>query len=160
MSPTILADGLKSMTPTDSEQSAIDALAAAWENYFYQAMAGPIPATPGSLAGATSAMKSSLIGMSQTGQGAAKITAGIVSFWGQVAAMATSIFPGATSATPPPSLAAIAASVSAAFAANVAAKANLDASAIAVAGAVHPNNLGGIAIFPPPPTGIGPQPIA
>lgn len=147
------------MVPTDQEAAAINAFVTAWETYFSTAMAGPVPAIPGSLAGALATMRGALSGVSQGDQGATKIQTAITAFWGTVAGAAGSIWPPAISATPPPGLGGIGAALTGAFSGNTAGKLDLPTSANNVANAIHPTQLGGMAIFPPPPAGIGPQAI-
>jgi hypothetical protein len=151
MTPTKLADGLKAMTPTTDETIAINRFADAWTNYFYDAAVGAIAANPGTLLAAKNIMKTQLVGVKSAG--AAKILAGITSFWGIVATAAPTIWttvPPCTGATPPPTLATIAAVLNGVFAANKAAQLNLDAAATAIAAALHTPNLGGICVIPTP----------
>ncbi len=157
-----LADELLALEPVGDEPGAIDNLASAWENYFADASVLGIPTTVGSLAAATTAMKGALVGLSVAGAGAAKLQAGIVAFWGVVAVSAATIWltvPPPLSATPPPGLAGIAAALTPVFASNAAGSLSLADSANAVAAVLHPLQLGGIALIPPPPAGPGPQPI-
>jgi len=159
---SVLGPELANLAPVDNEPDAINNFAAAWEIYFKDASVLGIATTPGSLSSAISAMKGSLVGMSVNGAGAAKIAAGITSFWGVVAGAAASIWvtaPPPTGATPPPGLGGIAAALTAAFAANTAGDLSLADAANAVATAIHPTQLGGIALIPPPPAGPGPSPI-
>lgn len=159
MLPATLAAELEKMEPTDKEIDAINAFAAAWEKYMEGSVAGPVPATPGSFAGAVSSMKGAMTGMSADGAAAGAISGGIGAAWGVVAGAAASIWPPAVAAVPPPGIGGIAAALAPVFAANTAGQLDLAASAQAVAAAIHTTHLGGIANFPPPPAGIGPQPI-
>ena len=126
-----------------------------------------IAVNAGSLASARTAMEVALVGMSATGAAAAKIQAGITAFWGVVAASAATIWtmvppvPPPTGATPPAGLSGIAAALTSVFATNTSSEADLDTAATNVANAIHPTQLGGIALIPPPPpvTNPGPQPI-
>lgn len=159
---SVLGAELANMAPVDNEPDAINNFAAAWETYFKDAAVLGVPTTPGSLSGAIGSMKGALVGMSATGAGAAKIAAGITAFWSTVAGAAATIWvtaPPPTGATPPPGLGGIAAALSAAFAANMAGDLALADAANAVAAAIHPTQLGGIALVPPPPAGPGPSPI-
>lgn len=155
-----LGTGLGAMTPTSEEALAIDAMVTAWESYFSAAMAGPIPVVPGSLSAALATLRGALSGMSSANAGAGKIQSAISAFWATVAGSAGSIWPAAISATPPPGLGGIAGALSGIFAANTSGSIPLSTAANNIANAIHPLQLGGIAVFPPPPAGIGPQPIA
>ncbi len=157
-----LASELLALEPVGDEAGAIDNLAGAWENYFAGASVLGIPTTGGALAGATTAMKGALVGMSVAGAGAAKLQAGIVAFWAVVAVSAATIWatvPPPLSATPPPGLGGIAAALTPVFVSNAAGSLSLADSANAVAAVLHPLQLGGIALLPIPPAGPGPQPI-
>ncbi len=148
-----LASGLESMTPTTDESLAIDRFSSAWETYFYDAVVGAIPVNPGTLASATSAMKTAMIGMSAPNAGATAIQNGIIAFWGIVASSAASIWttvPPCTGATPPPTLGTIAAALVGTFSANTSAKLGLSDACFAIAAAIHPLNLGGICVIPTP----------
>lgn len=161
--PATLGAGLANMAAVDNEPEAIDNFVNAWESYFTGATVAVIPVTPGSLSGALTAMRGSMIGLSLPNNAAVAIQSGIVAFWGVVAVAAVSIwltFPvPPTAATPPPSNVGIAAAVSAAFASNFASEVSLSAAANNIATAIHSTQLGGIALIPPPVVGIGPQPI-
>jgi hypothetical protein len=148
-----LAGELENMVPTEVENEAIDRFAAAWETYFYDAVVGAIPANPGTLSAATSAMKSTMVGMSTQDAGATAIQTGITAFWGIVAASAPSIWttvPPCTGATPPPVLSTIAAALTGVFSANTAGELGLSDACAAIAAAIHPLNLGGICVIPTP----------
>ena len=155
--PTALASAMEAMTPTDQEAIAIQNFAGAWETYFKDAATMGVPTTPGSLAGAKSAMIGAMSGLSTAG--ATAILAGITAFWGVVAGASASIWPGTLSAVPPPGLAGIPAALVPVFAANTAGNLAIDPAMQAIAGAIHPTQLGGIANWPPIPGGPGPQPI-
>lgn len=153
MLPATLASEMESMEPTDQETEAIDRFAAAWETYFYDAAVGAIPANPGTLAAATTAMKGAMTGMSAQDAGDDAIQAGIIAFWGVVATAAPTIWttvPPCTGATPPPNLATTSATLVGIFAANTSGELDLAAACNAIAGAIHPLNLGGICAIPPP----------
>ena len=160
--PATLGSELANMTPTMDENVAINNFSAAFETYFNGASVLGIPVTAGSLAGATSALKAGLVGMSVLNAGPAKIQTAITSFWGVVATSAATIWatvPPPTGATPPPGLTGIAAALTTTFSANISGELSLEDSANAVATAIHSTQLGGIALIPPPPTGPGPSPI-
>jgi hypothetical protein len=153
MVSTTLASELENMTPESDENVVIDRFASAWETYFYDASVGGIPANGGTLAGATSAMKSAMIGITQPNAGSISIQNGIIAFWGVVASSAASIWttvPPCTGATPPPNLATISSTLDGVFASNVASELSLADACNAIAGALHALNLGGICIIPTP----------
>lgn len=178
LSASTLADGLKSMEPAADEADAIAAFSAAWATYFYASTVlgiSPVPPDPeaepepipGALDNALAALEGGLVGMSATGAAAVKIQAGIVAFWAALNAAAATIWvmippvPPVTAVTPPAGLTGIAAALVPVFASNTAAAADLDTAATNIAAAIHPLQLGGIAVLPPPPppTNPGPQPI-
>lgn len=153
MLPATLGTEMESMEPTDQESDAIDRFASAWETYFYDAMVAAIPVNPSTLTAATTAMKGAMTGMGSQDAGDDAIQAGIIAFWGVVASSAASIWttvPPCTGATPPPSLATIAASLVGAFATCTAGELDLAAACQVIAAAIHPINLGGICIIPTP----------
>lgn len=149
--PTLAAE-LRNLKPAKLEPTAISNLSTAFTNYFAGATVGGVPAVVLTLAPAKAAMQAALVGMSVPGAAPGKIQAGITAFWGVIAATAAAVWPGTApptvSATPPPGLAGIAAAIVAAGAANVAVK-DIGAAAQALAAAIHPTQLGGIAITPP-----------
>ena len=160
MSIATLSSGLESMTPVDNESDAIDNLSSAFEDYFYESSVSGISPQAGALASSISSMKSSFSGLSN--DAAAAIQAGIIAFWTSAIASAATIwltFPFIISATPPPSLSTIAATLNSTFSANLAAELSLPDAANAVATALHPLQLGGIATLSPPPPGGTPTPI-
>lgn len=153
MLSTTLASEMESMVPTEEETEAIDRFASAWETYFYDAAVGAIPVNPGTLSSATSAMKSAMSGMSSQDFGDDAIQAGIIAFWSIIATSAPTIWtttPPCTGATPPPALSTIAASLVGVFASNTAGELDLAAACSAIAGVIHPLNLGGICVIPTP----------
>jgi len=157
-----LGTQLANMTPQDTEAAAISNLATAFDTYFQGATVAGIPVTPGSTAGAKAAMSGALVGISAPGAGAAKIQAGIIAYWGAVVPAAVTIWvtvPPIISATPPPGLAGIAAAITPVFASNQAGDLPLATAANNVANAIHPTQLGGIAVIGPPPPGGTPTPI-
>ena len=154
LTATKLADELKALGLYNTEADACVAWAIAFDNYFQDAVTNGVPVTPGSTVGAKTAMQTGLTGLSVTG--AAALTAGIIAYWNTVASLVASIWPGTIAASPPPSLSAIQAALEAVFAANIAGALSKDDSMTAIAGAIHPNNLGGLATWPPP---LGPLPI-
>ena len=147
-----LGNELKNLPPVKTEAEAINNFATAWGNYFGNATVAAVPVTPGTLTPAINAMKGALVGLSATGAAAAKIQSGIVAFWGVVAASAPTIWvtvPPVISATVPPLLGTIAAALSAVFTSNQAGNLSLADAANAVASAIHPIQLGGIATQTP-----------
>ena len=160
MSAATLATELNNnMIIVDNESDAIDNLSMSWETYFYNASVEGIPVIGGSLASATSAMKTALIGMSVQNAAANAIQAGVIAFWGVVATSAASIWtttPPCTCATPPTTLGTIAATLSGVFTSNKDGALDKAAATLAIANALHPLNIGGICIIPSPGT---PTPI-
>jgi len=147
-----LGNGLANLKPVMTEIEAINNLATAWENYFSNASVAGVPVIPGTLVSAISAMKAALVGLSVENMASIKIQAGIIAFWGVVAASASTIWviaPPIISATIPPTLGTIAASLTSVFASNLSSKLGLVEAANAIAGVLHPIQLGGIAIQTP-----------
>lgn len=143
----------------DNETNAINGLATAWETYFYDSSVLGITATPATLTTATTAMKASLVGMSQTDQGATKIQAGIQSFWTTIVPLAPTIWitaPLILSITIPPNLGTIAANLTTIFASNTSGELSKTDSLNAVATSLHTTNLGAIATLTPPPPATAP----
>jgi hypothetical protein len=153
MSQNTLKSEFTGMGLYGTEVDAIDAWTLAWSKYFEDAETNGIPVEVTALLSAESAMRSALVGMSQFGQGAAKIQAGIIAWWGAIAAAPITFFPGAILVTPPPGLGGIAAALAVVFASNIAGSVSKEDAYSAIAGALHPLNLGGTATFPgaPPP---------
>ena len=149
LSAAALANELEAMVPVGTEAEAIDNFSGAFEGYFADASVAGVPTNGGSLTPATTAMKGALVGMSNPGAGATAIQAGIVAFWGVVATSAAIIWtlaPVLISATPPPGLGLIAAALEAVFTANIEGELSLTDSVTNVANALHPLQLGGIAV--------------
>lgn len=153
-----LGAGLANMSNTDSEATVIDNFVNAWDTYFSTAQA-LTPAIPGSYAGALSAMRAALSGITTADNAATAIQTGITAFWGVVAGSAATIWPPALSATPPPGLSGISSALQGVFSANTSGDLPIAAAAMAVAGAIHGTQSGAIAIYPPPPANVGPMPI-
>jgi len=154
MSANRLATEMEKIEPTIVEIEAARILAKAFATYFYDAMAGGVPVVPGTLVAAEAAMLGALTGMSVPGAGAVAIQSGITAFWGVVAASAAVVFPTMISATPPPTLAAIAAAIMGVAPANVSGNLPEKQAMKVVAGVIHLNNLGGTAallVGPPVP---------
>ncbi len=158
LSDSELADGLENMTPTASEAVAVDALAAAFENYFYDATVMSILVQPGTLSAAKAAMAAALSGMSSTGAGATKIQDGVAAFWVAVSAASSSIWavPGfvVAPAIPPVAILGLADALTAVLAASTAANLSLSDAATAAATVLHASGgLGGTVLLTP--TGPG-----
>ena len=147
MSKDILAAELEAMTPVDNEPDTISNFATAWTNYFFESEVAEVsPLEIALLDSSKAAMESAMVGLSQAGP--ASIGAGIVAFWGVVATSAATIWvtvPPLASAAPPPNLATIPAVIAPIGLANTAAKKSLEDSVAAIAAAIHPINLGGLA---------------
>lgn len=150
LSATALASELDgAIQLATSEAAARNSWASAWTAYFYGAMAGAVPATPGSLVGAEAAMAAGMTGLSVTG--AAAMQSGLTAFWGVVAASFAVVFPTALLVTPPPGLAAVAAALAVVFASNTASAATREAALLAIAGTLHGTaGLGGTVTLPGP----------
>ena len=142
-----LAQELQKMVPVDNEPAGINNFAEAWEEYFSESTVAGATVVPGTLAAAPTALKTAMGGVANV-DSAKAIADGIDAFWGVVETSAATIWitvPPLASATKPPTLGAIEAAVAAAGTANIAAKLSLEDSADAIATAIHPNNLGGLA---------------
>ena len=151
LTTTLAVELENNMAIVDNESDAINNLSAAWEAYFYDASVGGISVNPGSLAAATSAMKTALVGMASNGANAIQL--GVTAFWSIVATAAPTIWttvPPCTAAMPPPTLGAIGATLNSVFASNVAGELDKTACMNAIAAALHPLNLGGICTIPSP----------
>ena len=159
MSAATLATELKNLTLFDTESAAAAALAGVFATYSKHALAGAAGTVlaPG-LSACPAAMEAALSGMSALGQGASKIQAGIIAYWGAITPVTAWVT--CTGVTPPPGLSGLATALSSVFASNISGAVTKDQAYDAIAGAIHTINAsGGIAVFPVPPGGIGPQPI-
>jgi len=156
LSESTLKTELEKLLPTGVEATAVSRLASAWTTYFYEAGVAGTPCAGGTLAGAQAGMEGALVGMSATGQGAAKMQAGITAFWAQVALQGATVWPGSLAPyTPPPGLSLLSAALQAIFAANLAGGKDLSDAAEALASALHTGGgLGGVATMP----GVPPLP--
>ena len=159
MSDSTLAAELKAVPLFDNEPDAAAAWANAFDVYFQDAEAtagGPV--VPAGLSACKSAMEGALSGMSAPGAGAAALQAGILAYWGGI--VPATAWATCTGVTPPPGMSALAATLTPVFLANTAPGVTKDQAMDAIAAAIHGVNIvGGIAVFPVPPAGIGPQPI-
>jgi len=163
LDPGILGTGLGALEPVDTEAEGIDNFMTAWEDYFSLASVSGVPTGAGSLNGALSTMRGAMTGVGNQDAAANIIQAAITAFWGVVAGAAPSIWvpPNpVVSATVPPGLGNIGTTIQGIFDSNTAGKLELAVCAVNVANALHPLQLGGIAITqPPPPSGPVPVPI-
>ena len=166
-SVTLYNELLANVSNTISETDAITAWATAFDNYFQEATAGALPVVPGStsvVGGPLDLMKLGLVGMSVAGAGAAKIVNGITQYWAGLTlpAVVATVFvavPAALAITPP-ALGTLQSALESAFATNMATSATKEDALNAVATAINTVQiLGGQAVFPVPPGGIGPQNI-
>ena len=158
LSSTTLATALKTLALYDNEAAAAAAWANAFHTYFLEAeagLAGNIDSD--GLINCVSSMTSGLSGMSNPGQGATKIQQGITAYWNAI--LYAIAWLTCTGITIPPSLSGLVAALQPVFDANTAPGITKDQAMDNIAGVLHTANLGGIAQFPPPPSGIGPQAI-
>lgn len=157
---TTLKMGLMQMEATNSEIQAIQTFVQVYINYLSSATAGPVPIIPLALnTGPKAAAIGTLQGFSMDSAGAAQISGALNAFWGAMSPIAVTLFPTALSITPPPTLGLLATLLPGIFIGLTQGGATLESCADAIATAIHSNSQGGIAIFPPPPGGLGPQPI-
>lgn len=153
LSASKLKTELENLTPTGDEALARSRFAAAWTTYFYDASVAGAPCAEGTLASAQAAMETALAGMSVTGAGAAKLQAGVVAFWDDVAPRGATVWSGTIAPwTPPTTLTGISAALQAAFSANQGASLSLSEAADAIANVLHNSGgLGGLATLPGAP---------
>lgn len=153
LSQATLSAQLALLTPTTSEATGIDRFATAFRSYFQGAQVDGIVAAPAALAGAETALRAAMIGIS-AGGAATRIQAALVAWWAAVSASAGAVWPGHSppvlSATVPPALASLSTALDAVFAANLAARATLPQAADAIATVLHAATLGGVAPVGPP----------
>lgn len=152
MSQGTLKDELVGMGLFGEEAPAIAAWAAAFRAYMADAEAplGGVPINTAALGAPETAMAGAMAGLSNAGQAAAKIAAGITAFWGAMAASPAVYFTGATAITPPAALTGLAAALAATFAANVSSEASASEAYDAIATDIDTANTGGTATFPGP----------
>lgn len=132
----------------DTEIDAINVWADAWSNYFAQAQANA-PILPGCLPAAKSALKGAMTGFATNA--ASALQAGITAWWGSLSAAPATTFAACVIIAPPAGLTGLAASLTAVFSANVAAKNDKSTAFNAIATVLHAATLGGMATIPPPP---------
>lgn len=162
LSASTLSTELQAMGPVDNEADGINNFATAFDNYFQGASVNGTPVAGGATSAAKSAMISAMSGAGAPNAGALAIQTGITAYWGVIIPAAIATWPSTPpviTATPPPTLATIAAALTPVFAANTSGSLSLADSADAIAQALHPTQLGGIAICGPPPPGGAPVPI-
>lgn len=100
MSQSTLATELANLAPAPSEAAAIVTLVDAYATFCEDATAlSPILA--GGITLGRGAMSTALVGMNNSGQGAAKWASGMNAFWTAVAGGLATSFAGATAITPP-----------------------------------------------------------
>lgn len=155
MAAATLADELKGLDLYDVEIDAINAWADAFATYFEDASTNGVPIAPLAIVPAKAAMVGALTGLST--DAATALQVGIVAFWG--ALVPAVAWPGVLAIVPPVLLSGMGVLLTGVFTANTEGELDKDASMTAIAGVIHTNNLGGIANWPPPPGGVGPQPI-
>ncbi len=154
--PATLAGGMSSMTPTESEASAIALFADAYVLFMSTAQCGPIPIVPAALNSAPkAAMIAAMSGFST--DGATAIQNGCLAFWGAMVPLAATLFPSALVLSPPPPLSGLAASLTPVFLSNTQGNLDLASACQSIALAIYTSSLGGLATIPmPAPT---PTPI-
>jgi hypothetical protein len=155
---TKLKDELAALELVNDEPTAITNLANAWHTYFLDAGPG-VPALPGTLEPAKTAMIGALAGLKVPGAGAVALQAGITAYWGIVASSAASIWtlaPPIVAAIPPPTLAGLSVLLAATFVANIVPPPLPKPDAVlAIATVLHTTaGLGGMVALTPPPPGI------
>jgi hypothetical protein len=156
-----LASELEAMALVDTEAEGIDNFANAFETYFYDATVTGLSINPLSLTNSTNALKGAMTGISSGGADSL-IQAAITAFWTQMAidfALIWTTIPPLISITPPPTLSAIGGTLTGVFESNKENDLSLQDAAATIAGAIHPNQLGGLAVLGPPPPGGVPTPI-
>jgi hypothetical protein len=161
LTPAALSAELQNMPLVDIDADAVNNMADAFTNYFYDASVAGITCTAGSLDAAKAAMVSAMLS-GWAANAAAALQAGCLAFWGVVSPAAATIWitvPPVISSTPAPGVAGLAAALAPVFAANVAAELDTVPACDAIAAAWHPTNLGGIAIQQLPPAPPTPVPI-
>lgn len=165
LSDSTLSAGLAALEPTLTEQDAIDAIVAAWSDYFAESTVNGVTATPGSFDAGLSAMSAAMVGLSEANAGSALIQAGITAFWAAIAALATSIWVTAPVVlvppiVPPPGLAALAPALDAVFLAITESSGTLQDAADQLAAVIHASaGLGALVPGSVPPAPPAPLPI-
>lgn len=141
LSISTLSTQLQNLIPADNEPDAVENLALAWSEYCKGAQA-LTPITAAGIALGEAAFRVAAIGISVPGQGAIKMHAAIIAFWGAVSLGLAVSFAGAIAVTPAfvsltPSM------LDAVFASTTAAGLSLPDAANAIATAIHATFPGG-----------------
>ena len=166
LSAATLATGLKSLGEPADEAATIVAISTAWQSYWEESVANAVAANP-SPAAAVAAFEGAMVGISGTGNtvtdAANKFLAACKSFWTAatpVLAYATVPPPAPSYITFPPFMltpaaeAAWVAALAAVFTANTANSLSADASADAIAAAIHSGQAGAAFVDTTAPTPI------
>lgn len=151
MAQAILKSELVALGLYGVEAQAVAAWSGTWSAYFADAETNGIPIVPAALPAAEAAMAAALVGMSI--DGADKIQAGIQAWWNTMVAAPALFWVGCILIAPPSGLSGISAALQISFDANISGQVTKEAAYDAIAGVLHPANLGGTATFPgaPPP---------
>lgn len=164
LSASTLSSALQAMTPTDSEATARQRFADAFETYFLDATVSGAPLVPASIGPGLSALASALVGMSATGAGAAALAAGVSAFWTAQLGLATSMWITAPIVlvppiVPPAGLAGLAATLTSTFESNRAGGLSLAQACDQLAAVIHAACSGGGVPGSVPPAPPAPIPI-
>lgn len=143
-----LADALESLTPTTNPLSALLILAAAYGGYMEESASNGVAMADSTAASTAMAGAMAFPVPSTPAQAGTALAAGVSAFWATMVGAPAAAYPGATVVTPPPGLAALAATLAATLAANVGN--GLVDCAAALAAAIHAASAGGAATFPGP----------
>ena len=154
LSEATLATELKALPLFNTEATAIQAWANAFSTYFGDAASNGVTIAPAAIPAAKAAMIAQLSGMSGADQGATKIGAGIVAFWGGL--VPATAWPTTTVIIPPALLAGLISLLQAVFDANAAGAVSKETAMDNIAAVLHTNNQGGTATWPIPGPGIQP----
>jgi hypothetical protein len=128
--------------------AAINAWAVAWKTYFTDAESNGVPILTPILDTAEAAMAGAMGALGTNA--AAAITSGITSWWATLVASPPVVFTGCVAIAPAPGIAGIAAALVPVFLANTIGGLSKADALSAIAGVLHPANLGGTATFPGP----------
>lgn len=147
-----LSTELQALPDVDNEPDAILNMSSAFDGYFGGAASNGAPLNPAIAALGLAAMQGALVGMSADDAGAGAISAGVTAYWAALnvpGAFGASIVP----ITPPPTIATLAAALTAVFAANITGKLEKEPACDAIAAVWHPIMIaGGLATFMVGPT--------
>ena len=156
---TLSAELIANLDNFETEADASVAWADSFDTYFQAALAGPVPVAPGTTVNARDAMEGALGGMQADNMGSTILVAGITAYWAQLSVDASSVFLLSTATTPPLGLGGLKILLDTNFVANTAGMVAKEAALTTIANTIHTAQSGGIAVFPVPPGGIGPQTI-